>query len=88
MSDKNFNHVMDESYDSWEAWLASRPACVQALAIKFPPMTQVLIEGVTYYVFAYNEAGQLVVSSTDPIENYDKALATKKYLWAAHLDPL
>ncbi len=60
-------------------WLATRPASVQELAAEFPlatvfagPKNQPL------FLVGYNEDGYLIVSETDPHEDYEGAVATKQ----------
>ena len=69
----------------FQAWLKTRPHCVQDLAREFPPMTRVLVDGVMLRVFGYTEDDMLIVSRVNPVEDYDGAMEAKELLCAKHL---
>jgi len=77
---------MSESYDSMEAWLASRPECVQKLAAEFPHGTQVTdASGTVFYLLGYTEDDRLIVSPISPFDDYDRAMEERTYVCAEHL---
>jgi hypothetical protein len=70
-----------------EKWIASRPPSVQALARRFPVGEVVQIsDDPVRYILGYTENEMLIVSQTDPRVDYDKAVATKEYLCADHVE--
>ncbi len=72
-----------------EEWLKGRPPVVQELARKFPPGSFITDHnGVKLWVVAYNEDGSLAVSETNPGENYQKAVATRKPVCACCIGKL
>lgn len=72
--------------DDEEAWLATRPECVQRLAAEFPLNTVVdMPDGKRLYLCGYTEDDRLILSEIDPAVDYDAALAQRTYLCAEHL---
>ena len=69
-----------------ETWLASRPPHIQAMAKKFPMDSVFLIYGVKHYLLGYTEDEMLILSSTPPNENYEKAIETKIFVHALHFE--
>lgn len=78
----------EPAYDSYQAWLASRPEVVQRLAHQFPPGTRVHLDGDLHWVVGWDEGGLLILSPINPSVDYDAALAAKVYLCPDHLEPL
>ena len=77
---------MSESYDSMQAWIASRPECVQKLAQEFPLGTLITDENETrYFLIGYTEDDRLIISPVDPHEDYDRARDERSYICAEHL---
>jgi hypothetical protein len=74
-----------EQKESLAAWIATRPECVQKLAAEFPPGKQLYLFGEIVFVLGWNEADQVIVSTTNPNEDYDRAVATKKNVCADHV---
>jgi hypothetical protein len=68
-----------------EAWLASRPECVQNLAKEFPIGTTVLLDGVEHYLLGYTENDMLVLSKINPCEFYDEAMENQIHMCAQHI---
>lgn len=77
-----------------QAWLATRPPCVQKLAAEFPinsaidPRLTKHVGSEMYFVFGYTEDDRLVISAIDPHKDYEGALANRKYVCASHLRDL
>lgn len=65
-------------------WLESRPIIVQELAERFPPSSIVIVNNEPFYVVGYTEGEQadLIVSRTNPNEDYEKAVATRERVCA------
>ena len=68
-----------------QAWLDTRPERVRRLAAEFPLRTLVNMRGVLFFVIGYTEDDSLIVSQTDPSDNYDAAMADRQYVCAEHL---
>lgn len=74
--------------EQWEQWVASRPEVVQRLIQKFPPGSRYLIEDRMHFLVGYTEGGGLLISTTNPYEDYEKAVKTADTLCAECLDNL
>jgi hypothetical protein len=68
-----------------EAWIASRPPVVRDLARRFPAGSAVMIRGKQFYIIGYTDDDMLLVSETDPFQDYDKAVLSKECVCAKHL---
>jgi hypothetical protein len=73
-----------------EAWIASRPASIQAMIRKYPPGTRLLIDGQVYHVISYfepkgDQPAGLGISLVDPAKDYEAAMRSKCYLCEEHL---
>lgn len=71
-------------------WLATRPKCIQELFAEFPPCTVIEIDGISHYVISYEEGESesdngLGISTTSPLDNYEKAVADRQYIHASHV---
>lgn len=53
--------------------------------MEFPLGTKVDMGGVMHHLLGYTEEDRLILSPVDPMVDYDGAVATRKYLCAAHL---
>jgi len=69
----------------WDDWLSTRPECVRKLAAEFPLETTIDVDGEILYLVGYNEGDMLIMSPINPFDDYDGALANKKYICASHL---
>lgn len=85
MPDDNKDRPMTPDF---EEWLATRPECVQELAKIFRPMDMVIFGGAVYYVIGYTEDDMLIVSKTNPAEDYEKALVDREFFCVKHLKTL
>lgn len=65
------------SEPTYAEWLASRPAIVQAVLRRFPPMTRVLVDDITHYVMGADEDGGVILSPVNPVLDYEGAMAEK-----------
>jgi len=71
-------------------WLTTRPANVQEFAKKysFRPGDSIADGGVRYWFLGYSEVEGggvgLIVSTTDPCEDYDTAVATREFICSEH----
>jgi hypothetical protein len=48
--------------ETYEGWLRSRPGPVQEMAVEFPPMTCVVVDGRSLFVFGYSDDGELIAA--------------------------
>jgi len=64
-----------ETYHTYEDWLASRPASVQALAKRFPIPGRIIIDGTAHYILGYSEPDGLILSPINPGIDYHGARA-------------
>lgn len=71
--------------DPFQAWLATRPECVQKLAAEFPLGTVVQHDGKALHLLGYNEDDMLILSEIDPHKDYDGANENKVYICAAQM---
>lgn len=80
--------MSEEGYDSFLAWVASRPEAIKRLIAEFPPATtRVEIDGTPYVICGYVEEGEQLVLMPQGCPYRDRD-ARKIYLCAAHLrDP-
>lgn len=75
-------------------WLATRPAAVQQLAADFPPLSQVELGGMSYFVIGYDEdiatgaSLALVISPFDPRADYDVSMAFHRHVCADQFRPV
>jgi hypothetical protein len=76
---------MSTKEEQWEAWIASRPPCVQKLARQFPITTTVEIDGTLHYLIGYTENNMLILTPINPVDDYEQAHAEKIYVCAKHL---
>jgi hypothetical protein len=76
--------IDEPSTDSWAAWFASRPACVQALILQYPVETHVFLDDRRAYIIGWTENDKLILSWTDPEEDYDEARADPLYVCVRH----
>jgi hypothetical protein len=76
---------MSRVHPCFEEWLLTRPECVQKLAAEFPPMTEIVLDDVTYRVMGYTEDDELLITDRDPREEYDLAKSERKILCAKHV---
>ena len=72
---------------TFEDWIATRPGCIQELAARFPPRTELLLpDGATVYVVGYAEMEDadpwLHISEVDPLEDYERSVATMELVCA------
>jgi hypothetical protein len=75
-----------EGYDNFEAWLASRPACVQALAKEFTIGTHVHEPGNSIaWLIGYTESDELIFSRVNPYQNWKGAVDARFYVDAQDL---
>jgi hypothetical protein len=70
-----------------EEWLASRPACVQALAREFPVGSKLEIHGTVMHLIGYTEADRLIVTPLNPRKDFAAAVAAQEYVCASHFRP-
>lgn len=81
---------MRSQREEYEEWLATRPATVRNLARRFVPGMLIDVDGVTHWVIGYHEEEGdkcgLIISSINPRERYQEAVAKKKYICSDHLD--
>ena len=83
---KKIDKIVDRNTGlTWAQWLATRPECVQKLAVEFPPNTVVGQPSGNHWVIGWTEDDKLIISGINPNENYEGAMANKKYLCASHL---
>ncbi len=75
----------DFDQNGWDAWVRSRPECVQKLIEEFPIASILRVDGELFYLIGWNEDDSLIISPVDPAEDYDGAIAVKEYLCAKHL---
>lgn len=68
-----------EGYDNYEAWLASRPASVQALASEFPIGTRFRDADETVWLIGYTETNELILSGVNPYLDWNAAVADRFY---------
>lgn len=68
-----------------EAWLKTRPECVQKLAKEFPLNITVQLKGKLLYMVGYNEKDTLIMSEINPSEDYEGAIEHRVYICAEHL---
>jgi hypothetical protein len=61
-----------------EQWLIGRPDIVQSMARRYPPGTKFRIHDKVVWVVSFREDGSLMVSETNPAEDYDKSVATRQ----------
>ena len=78
---------MSETEELFAEWLATRPACVQALAKEFPIGSTFALNGETMYLIGYTESDMLMVSPISPEDDYDAAMEQRRHVCAAHLRP-
>jgi hypothetical protein len=69
---------------AYTTWLSTRPQCVQDLAKEFPWLSQVSVNGKTYFVIGYTEEDMIIVSQTYPV-HFQLAMETKEYVCAKSL---
>lgn len=74
-----------ESHDCIEAWLASRPECVQKLFAEFPPESKVRVGNEYFYVLGYTENDEIIITLHNPGEDYDAAINDQRFVCAKHL---
>lgn len=67
---------------SMKEWLATRPESVQRLAAEFPAGSSFSHEGTRYWIIGWTESDLLIISTTSPHQDYEKAVATKEYCHA------
>ena len=72
--------------EAFVEWLATRPPEIQLLAEKYPPTTLITIKGEAHYMVGYDEGGSLLVSTTNPDEDYDKAVGSLEWICPSCLD--
>lgn len=70
------------SSERLKAWLATRPQAIQDLAKEFPFDTRFLCNGKVLYLVGYAEPEQLIVSETDPYDDYDAAVKGQFHMHA------
>jgi len=58
---------------------------VQELAKEFPPGTRIILHGARWHLMGYTERDGLIITSTDPIEDYDVAVAARRTIHAQHV---
>lgn len=79
---------MSSAQKQWEAWLATRPPCVQALARRFPAGEQVVIgDHGRSWIIGYTESDELILSAVDPFQNFDAAREARFYVHASCVRP-
>jgi hypothetical protein len=66
--------------ETFEEWVATRPQIIKDLAALYPPGALLLIQKKQLYVLGYTESGGLLVSETDPCEEYARAVETRQLL--------
>ena len=69
---------------TFEAWLLTRPECVQRLAREFPPMSVFSIDDEKHWLIGWTEDDQLIVSPVNPQSDYDGSRHAKKLVCAEH----
>lgn len=75
---------MEASYDSFEAWAASRPEQVQALIRRFPNGSLFLVNNQVHYVIGWTENDKLILSPVNPVLEFKRAQDEKIYICAKH----
>jgi hypothetical protein len=80
------------SAEVFRKWLLSRPPHVRAVAEKFPPGTQAVIDGQAVWLVSYVETQSggvmLRFSATNPAEDYDGAITSEPiYVCSEHFMP-
>ena len=68
----------------FKAWLKTRPESIQRLAAEFPLGTTFGIGDKKAFLVGYNEGDMLILSYTDPYNDYEKATTEQFYLCASH----
>lgn len=66
-----------------QKWLEGRPPVIRELAKRFPPGSYIRDHvGTKLWVCSYGEDGSVKVSETNPGEDYEKAMLTRKTMCA------
>ena len=71
--------------EAWEAWVASRPTEIKLLVAEFPPMTEVDMEGKTWYVVGYREVDGVLLTLHNPVLDYERGTTDHVCVCADHL---
>lgn len=82
---------MEETEMTYEEWLASRPACVQELAKRFPLGSTFMVKGEKHYLMGYTENEDpeeqcLILSPINPSIDYEASKAASIYAHARHFE--
>jgi len=71
----------------FEAWLLTRPACIQRLAKEFPIGLKINCGEESFYLLGYQENDSVILSVVNPTIDYEAANLeeNKRYISAQHL---
>jgi hypothetical protein len=75
---------MGEIERRFKEWISDKPEEIKKSAGKFPVGSTFDIRGTLHHLIGFTESGDLIVSEIDPFEDYDGAIAGKKYVCADH----